>query len=282
MHPRCFHPWRRRAGGGKRKTRAGSSWAARARSVRSTPIGDYGFLSDGEVSALLSPNGAVEWMCVPRFDSAERLRAHPGPERRAPSASRPRTWSSRPRCATCPGPWSSRRAGAPRPAGSSCATPWSIGPWHHEDDRSKTYRRTPSDYEAEHMLVRTIRCVSGRGADDDGLRARLRLRQDPRRVGVQRRRLLLGHGERRGRGGHRHPDQRHEARLRGRAGQHPDAAQAGRHAVRLPVLGRGRAARGPTRRRTTSRSGPRTTGSTGWPAAGSRTTRGAATCSGPR
>ena len=37
--------------------------------LRSTPIGDYGFLSDGEVSALVSPNGAVEWMCVPRFDS---------------------------------------------------------------------------------------------------------------------------------------------------------------------------------------------------------------------
>ena len=33
------------------------------------PIGDLGFLSDGEVSALVSPNGAVEWMCVPRFDS---------------------------------------------------------------------------------------------------------------------------------------------------------------------------------------------------------------------
>ena len=28
-----------------------------------------GFLSDGEVSALVSPNGAVEWMCIPRFDS---------------------------------------------------------------------------------------------------------------------------------------------------------------------------------------------------------------------
>ena len=36
-----------------------------------------------------------------------------------------------------------------------------IGPWHHEDDRSKTYRRTPNDYEAEHILLRTIRCVSG-------------------------------------------------------------------------------------------------------------------------
>ena len=37
---------------------------------RAVPIGDHGFLSDGEVSALLSPDGSVAWMCVPRFDSA--------------------------------------------------------------------------------------------------------------------------------------------------------------------------------------------------------------------
>jgi GH15 family glucan-1,4-alpha-glucosidase len=36
-----------------------------------------------------------------------------------------------------------------------------IGPWHHEQDRSRTYRRTPNDYEAEHILLRTVRCVSG-------------------------------------------------------------------------------------------------------------------------
>ena len=36
---------------------------------RAVPIGDYGFLSDGEVSALLAPGGSVDWMCVPRFDS---------------------------------------------------------------------------------------------------------------------------------------------------------------------------------------------------------------------
>jgi alpha,alpha-trehalase len=34
--------------------------------ARAVPIGDYGFLSDGEVSALLAPNGSVDWMCVPR------------------------------------------------------------------------------------------------------------------------------------------------------------------------------------------------------------------------
>ena len=39
------------------------------RETRSVPIGDYGFLSDGEVSALVAPAGSVDWMCVPRFDS---------------------------------------------------------------------------------------------------------------------------------------------------------------------------------------------------------------------
>ncbi len=33
------------------------------------PIGSFGFLSDCETGALLSPDGAVEWLCLPRFDS---------------------------------------------------------------------------------------------------------------------------------------------------------------------------------------------------------------------
>ena len=33
-------------------------------------IGDYGFLSDCHTSALVAPDGAVEWLCLPRFDSA--------------------------------------------------------------------------------------------------------------------------------------------------------------------------------------------------------------------
>ena len=36
-----------------------------------------------------------------------------------------------------------------------------MGPWRHEETRSATHRRTPNDYEAEHILLRTIRCVSG-------------------------------------------------------------------------------------------------------------------------
>ena len=36
-----------------------------------------------------------------------------------------------------------------------------MGPWHHEDERSKTHRRAPTDYDADHVLLRTVRCVNG-------------------------------------------------------------------------------------------------------------------------
>ena len=34
-----------------------------------TPIADYGFLSDCHTGALVAPDGAVDWLCVPRFDA---------------------------------------------------------------------------------------------------------------------------------------------------------------------------------------------------------------------
>src|SRR3989440_11430489 len=34
-----------------------------------TPIADYAFLSNCHTGALVAPDGAVDWLCVPRFDS---------------------------------------------------------------------------------------------------------------------------------------------------------------------------------------------------------------------
>ncbi len=128
--------------------------------VRSTPIGSYGFLSDGEVSALLSPGGAVEWMCVPRFDSpsifGSILGRHAGSFRVTP--------------VDVTVPVEVRYLPGTMILETSWGTPsgWIIvrdvllmGPWRHEDSRSHTHRRTPNDYDADHTLLRTIRCASG-------------------------------------------------------------------------------------------------------------------------
>jgi alpha,alpha-trehalase len=127
---------------------------------RAVPIGDYGFLSDGEVSALVAPAGSVDWMCVPRFDSpsvfGSILGKRAGTFRVAPLDARvPAARRYLPGTMILETSWGT-------------ATGWMIvrdvllvGPWHHHDDRSRTYQRTPNDYEAEHVLLRTVRCVSG-------------------------------------------------------------------------------------------------------------------------
>ena len=127
---------------------------------RVVPIGDYGFLSDGEVTALLAPAGSIDWMCVPRFDSpsvfGRLLGRHAGEFKISP--------------ADIGVPADVRYLPGTMIMETSWGTPtgWLIvrdtllvGPWHHEEDRSRTYRRTPNDYEAEHILLRTIRCASG-------------------------------------------------------------------------------------------------------------------------
>jgi GH15 family glucan-1,4-alpha-glucosidase len=124
------------------------------------PIGDYGFLSDGEVSALVAPSGSVDWMCLPRFDAPSVFGSLLG--RRAGS------FTVAPLGVQVP---TDRRY---LPGTMILETSWGtatgwmivrdvllIGPWHHQADRSRTYRRTPTDYQAEHILLRTIRCVSG-------------------------------------------------------------------------------------------------------------------------
>ena len=143
-----------------KKKHAGNGLGSIIDEARAVPIGEYGFLSDGEVSALVSPAGSIDWMCVPRFDApsvfGSILGRRAGTFRVAPIDVRvPADVRYLPGTMILETSWGT-------------ATGWVIvrdvllmGPWHHEDDRSETWRRTPNDYEAEHILLRSIRCVSG-------------------------------------------------------------------------------------------------------------------------
>ena len=124
------------------------------------PIADYAFLSDCETTCLISSAGSVEWMCAPRPDSpsifgalldrsAGHFRLHPY------GASVPAARRYLPGSLILETTWQTH-------------TGWLIvrdalvmGPWHDIESRSPTHRRTPMDWDAEHILLRTVRCVSG-------------------------------------------------------------------------------------------------------------------------
>ena len=124
------------------------------------PIAELAFLSDCETAALIAPSGNVEWLCLPRFDSpsvfGSLLDRSAGCFRFGPDN------------VTVP---SARRY---LPGTMVVETSWGtstgwiivrdvllIGPWHHEDELSHTHRRAPTDYDADHVLLRSVRCVNG-------------------------------------------------------------------------------------------------------------------------
>ncbi len=124
------------------------------------PIADYGFLSDCETTALVAPSGNVEWLCLPRLDGPSVFGAildrDAGGFRLGPADT------------TVP---VARRY---LPGTMILETSWQeaggwiivrdlllMGPWRHEEDRSNTHRRAPTDYDTSHVLLRTVRCVMG-------------------------------------------------------------------------------------------------------------------------
>jgi GH15 family glucan-1,4-alpha-glucosidase len=124
------------------------------------PIAEYAFLSDCEVNALVSPSGRVEWMCLPRPDGRSVFGAildrAAGNFRFGPtSVTVPAGRRYLPGTLVLETTWRTR-TGWMVVRDALC-----VGPWYHEQRRSGTHRRPPTDSEAEHVLLRTARCVIG-------------------------------------------------------------------------------------------------------------------------
>ena len=124
------------------------------------PIADYGFLSDGEVTALIAPSGSIEWLCLPRLD---------GPSVFGSLLDRDAGWFKfGPADVEVP---ADRRY---LPGTMVLETTWSsgegwvivhdclvMGPWKHQNPERGSHRRPPTDYDSEHLLLRTVHCTNG-------------------------------------------------------------------------------------------------------------------------
>lgn len=138
-------------------------------------IGEYGFLSDSETTALIAPGGEVEWLCVPRMDSESVFAAIL--DREAGSFR------------LCPPSLSVPIARRYVPGSLVLETTWMtatgflvirdallVGPWGMEDEPAPPYRRLPRDDRAEHVLVRTATCCPRHGRGSTRLRAGTQVR----------------------------------------------------------------------------------------------------------
>jgi alpha,alpha-trehalase len=121
-------------------------------------ISSYGFISDCHRGALVAPEGSVEWLCLPRFDSpsifGSILDRGAGFWRVGPPG--------------LEAPVSRRNV----PGTNVLETTWMTGSgWvtvhdaltvgDYRPDQTEPHRRPPGDDEAENVLVRTIECVQG-------------------------------------------------------------------------------------------------------------------------
>jgi alpha,alpha-trehalase len=124
------------------------------------PIADYAFLSDCETSCLIAPGGGVEWMCAPRPDSPSVFAAILD---RAAGSFRLNPWGVEVPAARryLPGSLMVETTWQARTGWLIVRDALTMGPWHNLENRSKTHRRPPTDFDAEHCLLRTVKCVSG-------------------------------------------------------------------------------------------------------------------------
>jgi alpha,alpha-trehalase len=124
-----------------------------------TPIADYAFVSDCHTGALVGPDGAIDWLCIPRFDSPSVFTALLDR-----SAGQFRV-----------GPYGVYVPVARRylPGTNVLETTWktrsgwlvvrdalAIGPWRDGAD-SGPHTRPPTDQASQQTLIRLVECVQG-------------------------------------------------------------------------------------------------------------------------
>jgi GH15 family glucan-1,4-alpha-glucosidase len=124
------------------------------------PIADYAFLSNCHTGALVAPDGAIDWLCVPSFDSpsvfGSLLDRTAGSFRFAPfGINHPTQRTYEPGTNVLVTTWKT-------------PTGWllvrdalTMGPTRGEDVVTP-HTRPPADDDAEHMLVRSAACLEGR------------------------------------------------------------------------------------------------------------------------
>jgi hypothetical protein len=124
------------------------------------PIAEYGLLSNCEQSCLVAPNGAVEWLCLPRPDSPSVFGAlldrGAGTFRFGPSnAQVPQQRRYVPGTMVLETTWQT-------PTGWMTVQDFlAVGPVEAEERRAD-YHRAPTDVSAVGALVRIATCISGR------------------------------------------------------------------------------------------------------------------------
>jgi GH15 family glucan-1,4-alpha-glucosidase len=123
------------------------------------PIADYAFLSDCHTGALVAPDGAIDWLCVPAFDSpsifGSLLDRQAGSFRFGPyGIQHPTTRIYEPGTNVLITTWKT-------PSGwIEVRDALTMGPSDHEDQVTP-HTRPPADDDADHLLVRTVECLEG-------------------------------------------------------------------------------------------------------------------------
>ena len=124
------------------------------------PIADYAFLSNCHTGALVAPDGSIDWLCVPRFDSpsvfGSLLDRQAGSFRFAPfGINHPCTRIYEPGTNVLVTTWKT-------PSGWILVRDALTIGRRNNEDKITPHTRPPADYDADHMLVRTVLGLEGR------------------------------------------------------------------------------------------------------------------------